>query len=84
MYVVSALSGNLTINAPTGSVTEGSKIIFRILDDGTSRRLNWNGIYRPIGVITPEATVAGKLIYVGTIYNQISSKWDIISVSIEF
>lgn len=82
---ITALAANLTINAPTGSPipASGNKIMLRIKDNGTSRTLTWDSIYRAMGVTIPTATTASKTMYVSAIYNSTNSKWDVIAVSQE-
>lgn len=82
-YAYTALAANLTINAPTGTPVNGNKLIFRIKDNGTSRTLTWNAAYRAVGVDLPTATVVGKTLYVGAIYNAADTKWDVIAVAQE-
>ena len=80
IVVLTALAANLTINAPIGTPVNGNKLIFRILDNGTSRTLTWNATYTVIGVTLPTATTVSKTIYVGCIYNSAASRWDVVSV----
>ena len=80
-YNYTALAANLTINAPTGSPVDGNKILFRILDNGTTRTLTWNATYTAIGVTLPVATTANKMVYVGCVYNSTNTRWDAIAVS---
>jgi hypothetical protein len=74
----------LTINAPTGTPVDGNKLIFRILDNGTSVNLNLTA-YTPVGVTLPTATVPSKTTYVGVIYNSYGTsgvgRWDAIAVT---
>jgi hypothetical protein len=81
IYAYTALAANLTINAPIGTPVDGDKLIFRILDNGVSRTLTWNGTYTVIGVTLPTATTAGKMTYVGAIYNAANTRWDVIAVT---
>jgi hypothetical protein len=80
-YAYTALAANLTINAPTGTPTDGDKLIFRLLDNGTSRTLTWNATYTVIGVTLPTATTISKTTYVGCIYNANNTRWDVIAVT---
>jgi hypothetical protein len=79
IYAYTALAANLTINAPTGTPVDGNKLLFRILDDGTSRTLTWNATFTAIGVALPTATVPNKTTYVGCIYNANNTRWDVIA-----
>lgn len=79
-YTVTALAQAATIAAPSGTPTNGQKLIIRILDNGTARALTWNAIYNVIGVTLPTTTVLSKYTYVGCIYNSANSKWDVLAV----
>ena len=81
VYAYTALAAGLTINAPTGTPLDGDKLIFRLLDNGTSRALTWNGTYTVIGVTLPTATTISKTTYVGCIYNANNTRWDVIAVT---
>lgn len=80
VYEVTQLSQKLTVNASGDSTHGGQELLFRIRDNGTSQVINWNKIYRPIGVTIPLATAAGKWVYVRCIYNTTDTKWDVIDV----
>jgi hypothetical protein len=80
-YAYTALAANLTINAPTGTPVDGTKLLFRILDNGTSRTLTWNATYTVIGVTLPTSTTVNKTTYVGCIYNAAVPRWDVIAVT---
>ena len=80
-YNWTAQAATLTINAPTGTPVDGNKLIFRILDNGTSRTLTWDATYTVIGVTLPTATTASKTTYVGCIYNANNTRWDVIAVA---
>jgi hypothetical protein len=82
-FSYTALAADLTINAPTGTPTDGERLLFRIKDDGTSRVITWDAIYRIIGTILPTNTVVTKTMYIGCIYNAADTKWDVIAVSRE-
>lgn len=83
-YNVTALAVGTTFNAPTGSPTDGQKLIIRIKDNGTARTLAWTGTtggFRVVGVTLPTTTVANKTFYIASIYNSADSFWDVISVA---
>lgn len=87
-YVWTALAANLTFNASTtGSPTNGTKLVFRIDDNGTPRTLNWTtsgtGAYRAIGVTLPVITTSNKTLYIGCIYNSNRGFWDVVAVQAE-
>ena len=79
-YTVTALAVNMAIGAPTGTPTDGQKLIIRILDNGTVRSLSWDAAFRTINTFLPSATVANKTTYVGCLYNTAASKWDVVGV----
>ena len=81
VYAYTALAAGLTINAPTGTPVDGDKLMFRLLDNGTSRALTWNATYTIIGVTLPTATTISKTTYVGCIYNANNTRWDVIAVT---
>lgn len=81
IYAFTALATGLTINAPIGTPTDGDKLIFRLLDNGTGRALTWNATYTAIGVTLPTTTTANKTTYVGCIYNANNTRWDVIAVT---
>lgn len=81
VYAYTALAAGLTINAPTGTPVDGDKLMFRLLDNGTSRALTWNATYTVIGVTLPTATTISKTTYVGCIYNANNTRWDVIAVT---
>lgn len=83
IVAVTALAENTTIAQPAGTPANGQGLMFRIKDNGTGRTLNWNGIFRPIGVTLPSATVASKTLYVACRYNTQDTKWDVLSVGRE-
>ena len=82
-YIVTALAVNATISAPSGTPVNGHKLLLRIKDNGTSRTLTWNAIYRALGVTLHTATTASKVLYIGCSYNSTAVKWDVIAVSEE-
>lgn len=83
VFVRSALAANLTINAPSGTPLDGKVYTFRFKDNGTTKTLTWNAIYRAIGVSIPTATVGGKTLYVICRYNAADTKMDVIDVKQE-
>ena len=80
-YSLSSQAVTLTINAPIGTPTDGQKLLFRIIDNGVSQTLNWNTSYVAVGAVIPTATTAGKMTYVGCIYNSVNLRWDVIAVA---
>jgi hypothetical protein len=83
MGVLTGMTQNVNIEAPTGTPVQGQKLMLRFKDDGTTRNFTWNIIWRAIGVTLPTATTANKTLYVGAVYNITDSKWDVIAVKEE-
>ena len=81
--IVTDLASALTIAAPTGTPSTGMKLVIRLTDDGTGRALTWNAIFRAIGVTLPTTTTANKILYVGCVYDEAGSKWDVVAVKEE-
>lgn len=82
IFTVTALAEAATFGAPTGTPTNGQKLIIRILDNGTARALAWNAIYRAgTDVALPTTTVLSKTLYCGFFYNSAASKWDLVAVT---
>ena len=79
------LTGTVTVNSPSGTFTDGQKLTIRIKDDGSARTLNWTvagaNSYRVIGTTLPTTTTAGKVSYVGCVYNSQDSFWDVVAVA---
>lgn len=82
-YTVTALAVDATLWAPTWTPTDWQKLIIRIKDNGTSRTLWYNGIYRAVWVTLPTATTISKTLYLWCVYNTADSKWDVIALAQE-
>lgn len=83
LYAVTALASAATVAAPTGTPTDGQRLMLRIRDDGTTRALTWGPVYRPVGTTLPSTTAAGKTLYVGCFFNAAAALWDVIAVGQE-
>lgn len=83
IHIITAQAASAAFAAPTGTPTQGQKLIVRIKDNGTARALTWNAIYRAVGVALPTTTVISKTLYLGFIYNSTDTKWDCLAVSQE-
>lgn len=80
-YNLTAQAASLTIAAPTGTPVDGNRLTIRILDNGTAQPLSWNGTYVATAVPLPTSTFAGKILYVGCIYNSANTRWDVVAIS---
>jgi len=80
-YNVTALAAGATFAAPSGTPTDGQKLIIRIKDNGTAGTLAWNAIYRASSDLAlPTTTVISKTMYLGFVYNSADTKWDLIAL----
>jgi hypothetical protein len=80
---ISTLTGSpVTIYGPTNGV-DGRKIVFRLVQDvAGSRSVTWDTAGFAFGADIPSVTLsttAGKMDYVGAIYDAITGKWNIVS-----
>lgn len=76
IFDVTAASGTVTFGLPIGTPVDTEMILYRIRDNGTSRTLAWNAIFRSGVASLPTATTVGKTTYVLVIYNATDTKWD--------
>lgn len=83
MVFVTSLGVNLTVAAPTGTPTTGQTLVIRIKDNGITRTLTWNAVFREVGSYLPTDTEAGKVLYVGCMWNENASKWDVLMTNQE-
>lgn len=82
-YTVTALAAGATFGAPTGTPTDGQKLLIRVKDNGTARTLAFNAIFRAVGITLPTTTVISKTLYLGCVYNSADTKWDVIAYGVE-
>ena len=82
-YIVTALAANVTFSAPTGTPTDRQNLLIRMIDNGTTRTITWNGIFVNLCSTLPFATTPNKYMYIGFIYNAQSSKWDCMASGIQ-
>ena len=78
---ITAQAAGLTLANPTGTFAEGQALIIRIKDNGTARGITYGSDYRAIGVTLPITTVLSKTTYLGIIYNDTDTKWDVVGVT---
>jgi len=79
LYTITALAETITINAPSGTPTNGQPLLIRIKDSGSGHPITWNSVFRVVGVSLPTTTVASKYNYVGAVWNSTDSKWDVVT-----
>jgi hypothetical protein len=72
--------GTLTINAPTGTIVDGQKLIIR-LQSTNIQTFSWNAAF--VGsndLILPTASSGSSLIdYMGFVYNSNAGKWQLLA-----
>ena len=78
---ITAQAVGLTLANPTGTFAEGQALIIRIKDNGTARSIAYGTNFRAIGVTLPTTTVLSKTTYLGIIFNDTDTKWDVVGVT---
>jgi hypothetical protein len=78
-------AGTFTLNAPTGTLANGQKLIFRMTSTNI-QTFSWNAVFRGSTDLTlPTASSgAGKEDYMGFIYDSTSVKWDLLAKNFGF
>ena len=78
-------AGTLTINAPSGTLYQGQKIMLR-LQSSNVQTFSWNAVFNGSNDLNLPASSSGsnKYDYVGFIYNSTQSKWNIIAKNFGF
>lgn len=82
LFVAEGLTGAITLAAPTGTPTNGQRLMLRFKDNGTARGITWTTSstgFRALGITLPTTTVANKTTYVGCVYNTTDSFWDAVA-----
>ena len=77
-------AGTLTVNAPTGTPTNGQKLMLRLRSTNT-QTFSWNAIFQ--GGLTPLPTTSSgssKYDYYGFIYNGTATKWQLVGQATGF
>jgi hypothetical protein len=78
------LGGAITFLTPSGTPVNGQRLVIRVKDSGSALGITWttsSGAFRAVGVTLPTTTVAGKVTYVGCIYNSADVFWDAVAVT---
>lgn len=76
-------SGTCVINNPSGTPTDGQKLVVRLLDSGTARGLTWGNKFVSRGATLPTTTVISKLLYIGFFWDANKSTWDCVATAQE-
>jgi hypothetical protein len=80
-YNITALASAVSFPIPSGTPTNGQKLIIRIKDNGTARAITWDAIFRGVNLTLPAITIVGDTLYLEAYYNSTDSKWDIVKVT---
>jgi predicted secreted protein len=77
--------GTLTINAPTGTLSNGQKLMVR-LQSTNVQTFSWNAIFAGSTDLTLPSVSSGssKYDYMGFIYNSTATKWQLIATVFGF
>lgn len=78
---ITAQATGLTIANPTGTMSEGQAMIIRIKDNGTAQTIAFGTNYRAIGVTLPTTTTISKTIYIGLVWNDTDTKFDVLGIN---
>ena len=81
--LITAQAAALTLANPSGTPTEGQKLIIRLKDNGTARGITFGAQYRAMGVALPTTTVISKWKHLGLIWSATDSKWDLVAMADE-
>jgi uncharacterized protein DUF2793 len=70
-------TGTLTVNAPSGTPTDGQLLMLRLKTTNV-QTYSWHAIYRgsTVGLALPTASTAATTDYIGFAYNATDSTWD--------
>lgn len=78
------MSANFSFARDTNTTfVDGQKFILRLKDDGSPRTLTWNSSFRAVGCTLPSTTIVNKVMYVGMVWNNWVSLFDVILVASE-
>lgn len=78
-------AGTFTLNAPTGTLSNGQKLMFRMTSTNV-QTFSWNAVFRGSNdlVLPTASSGGGKEDYLGFIYDSTSVKWDLIAKNFGF
>ncbi len=79
MQLILSQDSVITMGAPLNTPHEGSKFTIRLKDNGTSRTIVWDTIFRGVYSPLPTKTIPNKTLYIDLVYNSTDSKWDVLS-----
>lgn len=78
---VTAQAAAITFANHTGTCAEGQKLMIRIKDNGTARGISFGTEYRASSDLAlPTTTIISKTLYIGFVWNNVDSKFDLVSL----
>ena len=77
-----ACVASITLNNPTGTAVDNWGLVVK-LRSASAQALSYGTQYRAVGVVLPAATIAGKLLILGMIWNVTDTKFDVVAVAQE-
>jgi len=82
---ITALAVNITSMTTnlTGTPVNYQKLIIRIKDNGVARAIAWGASFQAVGAGLPTATVAGKRLLIGLMYDSTPAKWGCVAANLE-
>lgn len=80
---ITAQAAALALANPTGTAVDGWGMAIRIKDNATARAITYGTQYRALGVTLPTTTVISKTLYLGLVFNNADTKWDVVAVAQE-
>lgn len=85
VHINTQAAGTLTINAPTGTIVDGQRILIRIKSTNV-QTFSWNAIFQGSADLSLPSVTSGsnKFDYIGFIYNSSASKWQLLSTVFGF
>jgi len=83
LVTITAQAVGLTIANPTGTMSEGQALMIRIKDNGTARSIAFGTNYRALGITLPTTTTISKTTYLGCIWNNTDTKYDVVGLNQE-
>lgn len=79
-FISTQVAGTLTVNAPTGTPTDGQRLTLR-LKSTNAQTYSFNATYKFSTTVTAPVTLAaGKTDYIGCMWNATNSVWDVVAV----
>lgn len=81
IIAITGQNTSLFLANPQSGFSQGQALMIRIKDDGTQRSITYDTKYRAVGITLPATTTAGKILYLGILYNATEDKFDCIGLS---